>query len=264
MTGIVTSADTLYIEVISSNQFDTTVTSNLNILGLTGTFSVTTKKSNCVLSAAEKLVIQNMYETLKTEYNNDLSKLSDFLNTFQSMVQDESELTDSCTLDYLLSLIQADLGFDGSIDTSNHITPNCKDYSIGYDATQRAYYAPEMANRYYFINRESLIRHLDYYNPGDCHINSYGNNFWTPDANDPMKHIAPNGKIYHFIGQYGGFSATEFNSAKYFDSMESIVRYVDLRNPPKEIWTHTVDTAFTPITFAAPNGREYRIYKTDR
>jgi hypothetical protein len=46
--------------------------------------------------------------------------------------------------------------------------------------------------------------------------------------------------------------------------MESIIRYVDLKNPPKEIWTHTVNTAFTPITFAAPNGREYRIFNTDR
>ena len=263
-TGMVSSHDTIYIEMVSSDQYDTTVNSNLTILGLTGTFSITTKKSNCVLSTAEKLVIQNIYANLKDEYNNDLSKLSDFLNTFQSMVEDESDLTNSCTLEYLLSLIEADLGFDGSVDTSNHITPNCKEYSIGYDATQQAYYAPEMMNRYYFINRESLIRHLDYYNPGDCHINTYANNFRTPNPNDPMKHIAPNGKIYHFIGQYGGFSATEFTSAKYFDSMESIIRYVDLRNPPKEIWTHTVNTAFTPITFAAPNGREYRIFNTDR
>jgi hypothetical protein len=121
-----------------------------------------------------------------------------------------------------------------------------------------------MSNRYYFINRESLIRHLDYYNPGDCHINTYGNSYRSPDTSDPMRHIAPNGKIYHLIGQYGGFSATEFASPKYFDSMESIVRYIDIKNPAKEIWTHTVDTVFIPIVYAAPNGKEYRIYKTNR
>jgi hypothetical protein len=126
---------------------------------------VTTKKSNCILSAAEKLTIQNIYAELKDEYDNDLSKLSEFLNTFQSMAQDESAFSDSCTLEYLLSLIDNDLNKHGGIDTSNHITPNCKEYSIGYDTTQQAYYAPEMINRYYFINRESLIRHLDYYNP---------------------------------------------------------------------------------------------------
>lgn len=263
-TGIITSQDTIYIEVVSSNLYDTTISSNLSILGLTWTFSVTTKKSNCVLSAAEKLVIQNIYANLKDEYNDDLSKYSDFLNTFQSMVEDESDISNSCTLEYLLSLIKDEFWSDWGIDTSNHITPNCKEYSIGYDSAQKAYYAPEMTNRYYFINRESLIRHLDYYNPGDCHINTYGTNFWTSNTSDTMNHIAPNGKIYHFIEQYGWFSASEFTSSKYFDSLQSIIRYVDLRNPPKEIWKHTINTAFTPITYAAPNGKEYKIYRTDR
>lgn len=109
-TGIVTSSDTLYIELVSSNEYNTTVSSEITLLGLTGTFSLTTKKSNCTLSVGEKLVIQNIYENLKEEYNNNLSKLSEFLNTFQNMVQDESELTNSCTLEYLLELIQADYG----------------------------------------------------------------------------------------------------------------------------------------------------------
>jgi len=263
-TGIVTSNDTLYVEMISSNKYDTTVVSDINISWLTGKFSLTTKKNGCILSAAEKLTIENIYQDLKAQYNNDLTKLSQFLNTFQSMVADEAELSKSCTLDYLLSLIEDDFGNNWGIDTSNHITPNCKEYSIGYDISQKAYYAPEMANRYYFINRESLIRHLDYYNPGDCHINTYGNNFRTPNDADPMEHIAPNGKIYHLIGQYGWFSASEFVAPKYFDSMDTIIRYIDFKNPAKEIWKHTIDTSFTPIVFAAPNGREYKIYKTDR
>ena len=216
------------------------------------------------MSAAEQLVVQNMYQNLKSQYNNDISKLADFLTTFQSMVKDETQLSNSCTLEYLLSLIQADLGAQGGVNTSNHITPNCKEYTIGYDMTQKAYYAPQMVNRYLFINRESLIRHLDYYNPGDCHINTYLNNFRTNDISNPMQHIAPNGKIYHYVGQYGGYTATELSIPRYFDSLSSINLYVDLKNPAKEIWTHTVDTAFTPITYAAPNGKEYKIYKTDR
>ncbi|HBB04302.1 TPA: hypothetical protein DCZ39_05425 [Patescibacteria group bacterium] len=71
---------------------------------------MTTKKSSCILSAAEKLVVQNMYQNLKSQYNNNISKLSDFLNTFQSMVKDEAQLSKSCTLEYLLSLIEDDLG----------------------------------------------------------------------------------------------------------------------------------------------------------
>ena len=93
-------------------------------------FSLTTKKADCELSTAEKLVIQNIYANLKDQYASDISKYSDFLNTFQSMVQDESDLSSSCTLDYLLTLIENDFGSTEGIDTSNHITPNCKEYTI--------------------------------------------------------------------------------------------------------------------------------------
>lgn len=261
-TGIVTSNDTIHIELISSNEHDTTISSQLTILNKTGTFSVTTKDSDCVLSASERLVIQNIYAELKDEYNNDISKYSEFLTTFQSMVEDESNLSNSCTLEYLLQLIEDDFGSEW-IDTKDHITPNCKEYTIGYDVTEWAYYSPDMMNRYYFINRESLIRHLDYYNPGDCHINTYGTNYRSSSEN-PILHIAPNGKIYHLIGQYGGYSAEEFISPKYFDSLQGIKTYIDLRNPAKDIWKHTLDTAFIPIVYAAPNGKEYKIYKTDR
>ena len=262
-TGLVSPSDTVYIELISSNTYDTTVTSEIRILGHTGTFSVSTKKSSCTLSTSEKSIIDDIYQELKDEYNNDISKYADFLTTFQNMVEDETELNNSCTLNYLLDLIADDFDNEG-VDTSNHIAPSCKEYSIWYDTTQQAYYAPEMSNRYYFINRESLIRHIDYYNPGDCHINTYSNNFRTSDLLDSMKHIAPNGKIYHLIGQYGGFSATEFTSPKYFDSLANIKRFIDLRNPSKEIWKHSIDDSFTPIVYAAPNGKEYKIYKTDR
>lgn len=261
-TGMITSNDTIYIELVSSDEYDTTVSSELSILGHTGTFSLTTKKTDCILSVAEKLIIQNIYEDLKDEYNNDMTKLSDFLNTFQSMVEDESQLSNSCTLEYLLQLIEDDFNTEG-IDTSNHITPNCKEYTIAYDNSESAYYSPDMKIRYYFINRESLIIHLDYYNPWDCHINSYGSNYRSA-SEDTMVHIAPNGKIYHLIGQYGGYSAEEFATSKYFDSLQSIKTYIDLRNPAKEIWTHSVDTMFIPIVYAAPNGKEYKIYKTNR
>lgn len=109
-TGIVTSNDTIHIELISSNEHDTTISSQLTILNKTGTFSVTTKDSDCVLSASERLVIQNIYAELKDEYNNDISKYSEFLTTFQSMVEDESNLSNSCTLEYLLQLIEDDFG----------------------------------------------------------------------------------------------------------------------------------------------------------
>lgn len=213
------------------------------------------------MTVAERLIIENIYEDLKDEYNGNITLFSQFLTTFQSMVEDEGELSPNCSLEYLLSLIDGEFDSDQGIDTSNHICPNCKEYSIAYDYTEHAYYAPEMMNRYYFINRESLIRHLDYYNPGDCHVNTYRNNAWTTTNNDPLLHVAPNGKLYHFIEQYGGFTAKEFTAARYFDSLDNIIRYIDLRNPPKTIRDHNLDTTFIPMVYAAPNSKEYKIRK---
>ncbi|MEI8091409.1 MAG: hypothetical protein WCG98_04140 [bacterium] len=40
--------------------------------------------------------------------------------------------------------------------------------------------------------------------------------------------------------------------------------YIDSKNPAKDIWDHKVDKNFTPITYLAPNNKEYKIYGTDR
>jgi len=121
-----------------------------------------------------------------------------------------------------------------------------------------------MRTRYYFVNRETLIRNIDYYNPGDCHINTYGSNLRTNDTSDASRHIAPNGKIYTIQVADGSYTSAEFSSAKYFDSLDGITRYIDSKNPAKEIWSHTIDADFTPLTYAAPNNKEYKIYKTSR
>ena len=266
----VTSSDQLQIDLISSDQFDTTVSSvvHTNGFSMTAAYNVTTKldgSESCNLTDAEKLSIVNIYDNMKAQYDNDPNRLQDFLNTFDSMVQDNVDLTNDCSLQYLLDLLDGDLNNNSdTIDTSIHIAPNCKQYNIGYDNSNSAYYSPDMSTRYYFMNRESLIRHIDYYNPGDCHINTYGNDSRSDTLNNDQKHIAPNGKIYTIAGSNGAYTSPEFVSAKYFDSMDGILRYIDGKNPAKEIWNHQVDTSFTPITYAAPNGKEYKIYKTNR
>ena len=262
-TGLITSSDTIAIELVSSDEYDETVTSTMTISWLTGVFKLTTKDNSCSLSKSEKLLIENIYEEMRDEYNDNISKYAEFLNTFQNMIEDEYELSDSCTLDYFLSLIDDDDDND-EIDTSDHITPNCKTYTISYNYDEEAYYAPQMVQKYYFVNRESLIRHLDYYNPGDCHINTYDTNERDPYDDDPMKHIAPNGKIYHIKESGAKYYATEMLISKSFTSLSSIITYIDSRNPAKEIWTHDIDDSFVPIVYAAPNGKEYKIYKTNR
>jgi hypothetical protein len=76
----------------------------------------------------------DIYNSLKDQYTSDPSQLQDFLDTFQSMVQDNVDLTNDCSLQDLLDLIQGDINNPiNTIDTSIHIAPNCKEYNIGYD-----------------------------------------------------------------------------------------------------------------------------------
>lgn len=183
--------------------------------------------------------------------------------TFQSILGDEVDVSEDCSLQYLLELINNDYD-NADVDTSNHIAPNCKEYQISYDNREEAYYSPMMRNRYYFINRETLIRHIDFYNAGDCHINTYGNISWSDNRNTETIHVAPNGKIYHIQSAGGGYTSPDFVGSKYFDAMSTITSYIDSKNPATNVWIHTVDRTFSPITYLAPNSKEYRIYKTSK
>jgi len=121
-----------------------------------------------------------------------------------------------------------------------------------------------MKNKYVFINRETLIRHIDFYNAGDCHINTYGTVSWNDNRDTDTIHVAPNGKIYHIKSAAGGYTSIDFAGNKYFSDLVTMTTYIDSHNPATDVRDHTVDRTFAPITYLAPNSKEYRLYKTDK
>lgn len=262
-TGMITSTTPLRIELVSSDQYDDTVTSHISVAWITWTFNVTTKANACNLTRTQKLTISRVYGLIKDQYDGNSTLLNDFMATFQSILGDEVDVSEDCSLEYLLELINNDYD-NADVDTSNHIAPNCKEYQISYNNSEEAYYSPMMKNRYYFINRETLIRHIDFYNAGDCHINTYGNVSWSDNRNTESIHVAPNGKIYHIQSAGDGFTSSDFVGNKYFDALSTITSYIDSKNPATNVWIHTVDRTFAPITYLAPNSKEYRIYKTSK
>jgi len=72
---------------------------------------------------------------------------------------------------------------------------------------------------------------------------------------------APNNKIYHIYQINGKRVSNEFAYMKYFDTREQIVDYI-FANNPSATWNHKIDTSFGSISFVAPNGRKYMIFKT--
>jgi hypothetical protein len=275
-TWMINSWDELNIELISSNKYDTTVSSEISIWWKHATFNITTKMEwdsrwTCNISDSQKESVEESYNTLKSNYEDNSETLKEFLQTTRSMLKDNIDITQNCSLRYMLELIEWDLDnrwwgwWDTkNIDTSLHIAPNCKKYWIWYDYDKQAYYSISMQNRYFFLTRDSLIRHIDYYNAWDCHINTYENDYWNYTNIEENKYIAPNGKIYTISQEWWKFTSLEFTTKKYFDSLSSIQTYIAKNNPAKSIRDHRIDTTFTPMIHVAPNGKEYKIYKTDR
>jgi hypothetical protein len=58
-----------------------------------------------------------------------------------------------------------------------------------------------------------------------------------------------------------GYTSDDFIYAKSFDTIEAIRKYIDMNNPKVATWDHVVDDTFDPVTYIAPNGKEYKIQK---
>lgn len=267
--AFVQNDDTIYTTIRSSNRYDKTVTSTLTIANRVLEFNVITKEDSndeCSLSDDDKDTIETIYTSLVENYSWDDDKYEEFLSTMQSMLADEIDFTNDCNLQYLEDLINKDIDINvvGTVNTWAHIAPNCKEYPISFDSWKMAYTSPSFKLITYFANRDSLTRYIDFNNPGDCHINTYGASSWVFTNNDPSKHIAPNGKIYQISSDSQWYTSNDFTFKKYFSTISALRTYIDGKNIPQEIRSHEVDTSFTPQTFTAPNWKSYTIYKTNR
>jgi len=269
-TGYVQNGDILTIELISSSGYNSTVSSNVFIGGIFGVFSVITEDNSgneCALSNTEKLKVAQMFELIKWGYNSTPEKRSNMLYVLQSMTQDIQDFDYNCSLQYLMDLTNDEIENGSSSsegDESAHTAPNCKEYAVNYDDTAASYTSSDFKKEQLFASREALIRFIDSQNPGDCHVNVYTNETFTY-VDTSTTHAAPNGKIYTIESTTDGlFSSPTMTKQKTFDSKEGLITYIDKYNPQFPIRDHTVDTSRGPITYATANGKEYKIYKTNK
>ncbi len=267
---LVQNGDDLYITLKSSNDYDDTVSSVLTIANRMLEFTVVTKEewdNECTLSSDDETTIHDIFDSLVANYSGDENRYEEFLATMQSMLEDEIDFTNDCNLQYLEDLISSEIDgniWSWSVNTGNHIAPNCKEYAVTYDNAKIAYTSPTFRVANYFANRDALTRYIDSKNPGDCHINTYGVLSWVFTNTDPNRHIAPNGKVYTIQADSQWYTSSEFTTSRYFRTISELRTFIDTRNIPQAIRSHEVDTTFTPQVYAAPTGKEYTIYKTNR
>ncbi|MFZ2911741.1 MAG: myxococcus cysteine-rich repeat containing protein, partial [Candidatus Absconditicoccaceae bacterium] len=271
-SGYVQNGDELNIELYSSKKYDTTISSKITVGSVSATFYITTMiegdDNNNYLSNLQKIRIMSIFNLLIELYSDNPSKETEFLYTLRSMLMDKLDALDEnddaySTFEYLLSLIDARLLVSG-IDESDYIAANCKEYEITFEEDERAYYSPDFKKTQYFFTRESLVRYIDSKNPGDCRINTYGSDYIDTRNTDSEKHVAPNGKVYKIEDNNDGYTSPDLSNTKYFDTLQGLRAYLNINNPATTIWNHALDTSFNSINHIAPNGKIYKIYKTDK
>lgn len=272
-SGLVQNADELSIEMISSSNEDTTVETELKIANRVVPWTITTvwdgessSDWDYDLSTSEMLAVIAIFNSIIDTYD-DPAERANFLWTMKKMLEDNIELSDWDTdnLKYLLELINdyLDEEFDDNETWPIHTALNCKEYSVKYDSDKDAYFSPTMLNRVYFGSRTDLIKFIDSKNPWDCHVNTYWDSTYYENEDDD-RHIAPNGKVYDIKLNELGHYSPDFTQTKYFASADSLRNYIDKNNPVIIVWNHEIDEEFEPKFHTAPNGKEYKIYKTSR
>lgn len=278
-SGYVQNNDKLSIKMISSSIYSGVTQTELKIANRIVPRKITTVQTGSIggsgtiidtgfnLSTQDMLMVQMMFNSIITMYQNP-SQLHSFLLTMSSILQDNIALAwewNAENLRYLLHLIQQYLAehFNNQWTGSVHKAPNCKEYTITYDTGDNTYYSPNTVKQIRFGSRDELVKYLDVNNPGDCHVNIYGNTT-SYNNTDPNRHIAPNGKVYNIQSNNLWYSSPEFITVKYFASIVELRTFIDKNNPAIVVWDHTVDTTFEPITHTAPNWKAYKIYKTNK
>ncbi|HCB50989.1 TPA: hypothetical protein DEP21_00045 [Patescibacteria group bacterium] len=121
--------------MISSEEYNTSVTAELSIADITGTFTIITMDPDneiCLLTNSQKAQIKDLFNSIKSGYANNEAKRSKMVYTMRSMIQDIQDFDYSCSLQYMQDL--SDEEIDGNDET--HVAPNCKEYNISYSKSK--------------------------------------------------------------------------------------------------------------------------------
>ncbi len=80
-------------------------------------------------------------------------------------------------------------------------------------------------------------------------------------------YTAPNGKVYkiRYLEDRKVFTSPDFKDPKFYISYETLTKLIDKNNPKKSVWDHTIlDTSFAAVTVTAPNGKTFKVQKTNK
>lgn len=256
-TWLVDNWDTVQIELVSSDEYDTRVQSTMTIGWFSTYFRITTKEDvtntddedvwdiDTNLSTTEKLQIVSVFMALKDIYS-DSTQRETFFTALMSSLQDKIDALDENddadkidALQYLYDIIDNYLWGVGNIDdtfvgnSNRYVAPNGKVYQVTYNTTTKTYTSPNFIFKKTFTTLAAMKAYIDTNNGGGAWTSG-----WTFSASAGRSHTvdttrqsapyqAPNGKSYRlFKTTDGRYSSYDFSSAKYFISVDALKSHI--------------------------------------
>ncbi|MFA7298425.1 MAG: hypothetical protein WC010_02150, partial [Candidatus Absconditabacterales bacterium] len=258
-TGYVQNGWTVKIEMNSSINYNTLVSSTLTIGGVSAIFSITTENDNINndnistnLSSTERLQIIAIFEALRDLYAGD--KEIEFFNSFMVMIQSKidglgtsvDDVNRREALQYLYDLADQYNGNEVTtgLDIENtsriingvYTAPNGKKYKITYDSIKK-FTSSNFITPKYYPTLDVLKYDIDRNNPmGSSYLNAKTIKArWGRISIDGTRqtsaYTAPNRKVFYFFktteGQYSSYT---FTVERYFDSLEAVKEYIHNSN----------------------------------
>lgn len=117
-------------------------------------------------------------------------------------------------------------------------------------------------------NDERMYPLQCFYDIIDRYLISIRTNDNDNSINDPNRRFygAPNGKQYEieFLPERNVYTSPNFVQPKFYATYEALTKHIDRHNPSQISRDHIIDTSFQPIFHTAPNGKIYKIQKTNK
>lgn len=244
----VENGDELYIELMSSDEYEDSVRSTLTIGSgeneVSWIFKITTKEepeSQYNSLEYKKVQVYAVFKELIKKYITNPKALVTFFQTTTSMLDEKIEETDEDEeielLEYFKDLI------DSWMDINVHTAPNGKIYYITYSTTRKAYTSPHFVSTKYFPDKARMLTHINVNNPAWSNNGTTSHaSAWTTatswnhvvDFNfQAVEYTTRNGKKTYTIGKTTTWKyfSYKFIYPRYFDTLQAIKSYIDAQNP---------------------------------
>jgi len=302
LSGMVSNGSGIWIELISSDDYNTTRSSTLVVGNKSATFYIDTERKNNdddddddddnddddysdflddLFDHSPRLEVMGMFNNLVDIYEDEsLNKRKQFFHAFWVNLKDEITV-----LEYKIRLERNDAD-RRELQKKLYVVDTLHDlifwylmHELGYahevltlDLDKNGKYIAPNGKTYYISVRDdwalySTTFKTRKYFPTRLRMKKFiderNPNLWHY-SNDNNTIVTPSGKVYHIV--YDPVSMTFYSpdsySQRHFEDLRDLHVRLDINNPGIWYWNHTLDPTYTTVMYQTLNGKYYALKKT--